>query len=230
VATNERALVHLARQGDREAYWRLVQPLLHGLLSAARAILGNPRDAEEVAQECVLKALGNLRGFREEARFSIWLIEITINEARARLRKRPRSSYRSSDPVHTRNRNEYLPKDFTPWREIPCEALERKQLRDALWRALGSLPQEYREVLTLREIAHLSNNETAQVLGLTLRKVKGRLVTARLQMRDALAPGLDGAWRKSKTDHQLQGKEPQSETEAIFPEVTAQRGRAHKDM
>jgi DNA-directed RNA polymerase specialized sigma24 family protein len=42
--------------------------------------------------------------------------------------------------------------------------LQRTQLRDALWRALGSLPQEYREVLTLRDIAHLSDNETAQVL------------------------------------------------------------------
>jgi DNA-directed RNA polymerase specialized sigma24 family protein len=56
----------------------LVQPLLHGLLSAARAILGNPRDAEEVAQESVLKALVNLRGFRAEAKFSVRLIETTI--------------------------------------------------------------------------------------------------------------------------------------------------------
>ena len=62
MGTNKLALVHLARQGDREAYWRLGQPLLHAVLSAARAILGNRTDAEEVAQEAVLKALGNMRG------------------------------------------------------------------------------------------------------------------------------------------------------------------------
>ena len=199
---NERALVHLVCAGDREAYWRLVQPHLRAVFSVARTILLNLADAEEVAQESVLKALCNIQGFRGEAKFSTWLIQITINEARNRLRKDRRHLYRSLDERQTANGDEYVPKDFTDWREIPSAALERKELRNALQQALASLPQNYREIFTLRDIAHLSIDETAQVLGLTVSNVKTRLLRARLQLRDALAPGFRGNWSKSKAEYQ----------------------------
>jgi len=69
----------------------------------------------------------------------------------------------------------------------------------ALTRALDSLPEKYRTVLILRDIQHLSITETAQVLGLSEANVKTRLCRARLQMRDALAPGFDGAWSRGRT-------------------------------
>ncbi len=202
VENNEMALVRLVCRGDREAYWRLVQPHLRAVLSVARTILTNLAEAEEVAQEAVLKALSNIQGFRGQAKFSTWLIEITINEARDRLRQDRRYLSQSLDGRQMDNGDEYVPKDFTDWREIPSAALERKVVRDALQRALTSLPQNCREIFTLRDIAHLSIDETAQVLGLTVRNVKARLLTARLQMRDALAPGFNGSWSKGKTEYQ----------------------------
>jgi RNA polymerase sigma-70 factor (ECF subfamily) len=205
VENNEMALVRLVCRGDREAYWRLVQPHLRAVLSVARTILTNLAEAEEVAQEAVLKALSNIQGFRGQAKFSTWLIEITINEARDRLRQDRRYLSQSLDGRQMDNGDEYVPKDFTDWREIPSAALERKGVRDALQQALASLPQNCREVFTLRDIAHLSIEETAQVLGLTLRNVKTRLLKARLQMRDALAPGFDGSWSKGKAEHQRAG-------------------------
>jgi RNA polymerase sigma-70 factor (ECF subfamily) len=75
---------------------------------------------------------------------------------------------------------------------------EQKELREALTKALNSLAEKYRTVLILRDVQHLSINETAQALGLSEANVKTRLSRARLQMRDALAPGLDGAWRKGR--------------------------------
>jgi RNA polymerase sigma-70 factor (ECF subfamily) len=202
---NEMALVRLVCEGDREAYSRLVQPHLRAALSVARTILMNLADAEEVAQEAVLKALCNIQGFRGQAKFSTWLIQITINEARSRLRKDRRHLYQSLDEPQTGNGDEYVPKDFTDWREIPSAALERKELRDALRQALASLPQNYREVFTLRDIAHLSVYETAQALGLTVGNVKTRLLRARLQLREALAPGLGGSWSKGKAEYQRAG-------------------------
>ena len=199
---SEMGLVNLACEGDREAYWRLVQPHLHAVNSTARAILMNLADSEEVAQESVLKALRNICRFRGEAKFSTWLIQITINEAKRRLRKDHGYLYRSLDEPQTTNGDEYFPRDFTDWREIPSEALERKELRKALEQAVASLPQKYREVFTLRDIAHLSIDETSQVLGLTLGSVKSRLLRARLQMRDALAPGFGGSWSKSAAQYQ----------------------------
>ena len=198
----EMELLNLAREGDREAYWRLVQPHLHAVNSTARAILMNLADSEEVAQESVLKALRNICRFRGESKFSTWLIQITINEAKSRLRKDHGYLYRSLDEPQTTNGDEYFPRDFTDWREIPSEALERKELRKALEQAVASLPQKYREVFTLRDIAHLSIDETSQVLGLTLGSVKSRLLRARLQMREALAPGFGGSWSKSAAQYQ----------------------------
>jgi len=202
VKNNEMALVHLVCRGDREAYWRLVQPHLRAVLSVARTILMNLAEAEEVAQEAVLKALSNIQGFRGEAKFSTWLIQITINEARNRLRQDRTYLSQSLNGRQTDHGDKYVPKDFADWREIPSATLERKVVRDALQQALSSLPQNCREVFTLRDIAHLSIDETAQVLGLTVRNVRTRLLTARLQMRDALAPGFSGSWLEGKAQFQ----------------------------
>ena len=94
---------------------------------------------------------------------------------------------------------DYIPKDFADWREIPSEALEQRELREALTKALESLPEKYRTVLILRDVQHLSINETAQALGLSEANVKTRLSRARLQMRDALAPGFNGAWSRGRS-------------------------------
>jgi RNA polymerase sigma-70 factor (ECF subfamily) len=146
-----------------------------------------------------LKAFKNLSRFRQEAKFSTWLIQISINEAKMKLRKDRRHLYESMEDGQQNDEGDYIPKDFADWREIPSEALEQKELRKALTRALKSLPEKYRTVLILRDVQHLSITETAQVLGLSEANVKTRLCRARLQMRDALAPGFDGAWRRGGT-------------------------------
>jgi RNA polymerase sigma-70 factor (ECF subfamily) len=201
------AFVHQACKGDREAYWRLVQPHLRAVLSIARTILMNLAEAEEVAQEAILRGLLNIQGFRGQVKFSTLLIQITISEVRNRLRKDRRQDLSQSfDERQTDHANEYVPKDFTDWGEIPPAALELEGVRDVLQQALACLPQNCREVFALRDIAHLSIDETAQALGLTLRTVKTRLLTARLQMRDALAPGFNGSLLKDKCQYQKAGR------------------------
>jgi RNA polymerase sigma-70 factor (ECF subfamily) len=75
-------------------------------------------------------------------------------------------------------------------------------LREALKRGIAALSPKYREVLILRDVQHLSTEETARVLGITEGSVKTRLLRARLQMRDALAPGVDGSWSTGKAEYQ----------------------------
>jgi RNA polymerase sigma-70 factor, ECF subfamily len=199
---NEAELVRRVCTGDKEAFYRLVQPCERGIFTAAMSILNNPADAEEVAQEAVLKAFNALSHFRGESKFSTWIIQITINEARLRLRKDRRHLYESIDEQQSDEQGDCFPKDFADWREIPSETLQRKELREALKRALDSLPPKYREVLILRDIQHLSIQETAQVLGITGGSVKTRLLRARFQMRDALAPGIDGSWSTGKFEYE----------------------------
>ena len=198
--TSEAQLIQRVCQGDKDAFYRLVQPCERGVFTAAMSILNNAHDAEEVAQEAVLKAFTALPGFRGESKFSTWLIQITINEARLKLRKDRRHLYESLDERQTDEEGEYFPKDFADWREIPSEQRQRTELRNALKRALDSLPSKYREVLILRDVQYLSIQETAQVLGITEGSVKTRLLRARLQMRDALTPGIDGSWSSGKQE------------------------------
>ena len=192
-------LIARIKGGDVEAFYELVRPYERAVFLAALSLVKNDADAEEVAQEAILKAFKNLSRFREEAKFSTWLIQISINEAKMKLRKDRRHLYESMEAGQQNDEGDYVPKDFADWRDIPSEALEQKELRKALTRALDSLPEKYRSVLILRDVQHLSITETAQVLGLSEANVKTRLCRARLQMRDALAPGFDGAWRRGRT-------------------------------
>jgi RNA polymerase sigma-70 factor (ECF subfamily) len=198
---SEAELIRRVCQGDKEAFYGLVRPYERAVYVAAVSLLNNPADAEEVAQEAVLKAFMHLAEFRAEAKFSTWLIQITINEARSRLRKDRRHLYESINEPRTDEEGDYSPKDFADWREIPSETLKRDELRNALKRALGSLPLKYREVFILRDIQNLSIEETAEILGISEGNVKTRLLRARLQMRDALAPGIDGGWSTGKPEY-----------------------------
>lgn len=194
----EQDLIQRVQTGDTDAFYDLVRPYERAVFLAAVAIVKNDADAEEVAQEAILKAFKGLARFRQEAKFSTWLIQIAINEAKMKLRKDRRHLHESIDEGQRSDEGEYTPKDFADWREIPSEALEQKELRAALTRALNTLPEKYRTVLILRDVQHLSIAETAQLLSLSEANVKTRLSRARLQMRDALAPGLDGAWRMGR--------------------------------
>jgi len=180
-------LIARVQAGQADAFYELVRPYERAVFLSALSLTRNDADAEEVAQEAILKAFKNIRSFRREAKFSTWLIQIAINEAKMKIRKNRRHLYESIEEPQMSSDGDYIPKDFADWREIPSEALERKELRDALASALHSLPEKYRAVMMLRDVQQLSIAETAQALGISEANVKTRLSRARLQMRDALA-------------------------------------------
>jgi len=189
----EQRLIQRIREGEHEAFYQLIRPYERRVYAAAFAILRNEADAEDCAQEAVLKAFKHIRQFRAEARFSTWLIQIAVNEARMRRRKERAGLV---EPIDKEKGEEgiYTPRDFADWREIPSEVLERKEVREQLAEALGSLGQIYREVFVLRDMEQLSIEETANALGISTASVKTRLLRARLMLRDLLAPGLGGTW------------------------------------
>ncbi|MGC2184868.1 MAG: sigma-70 family RNA polymerase sigma factor [Terriglobales bacterium] len=196
---SEAELLARVRDGEPDAFYELVRPYERGIYLAALSIVNNDADAEEVVQEAILKAFKAIGSFRAEAKFSTWLIQITMNEARMKLRKDRRHLYESLDqPKKGEDDGDYVPRDFADWREIPSEALENARLRECLKKGLASLSAKYRQVLILRDIEHLNIAETAKLIGISESAVKTRLLRARLMMRDALAPGFDGAWKKGR--------------------------------
>jgi RNA polymerase sigma-70 factor (ECF subfamily) len=187
-------LIRQICQGQTELFYHLIQPYERKVFAVAYSVVNDAAEAEEIAQESFLKALRGLRNFRAEAKFSTWLIQITLNEARARLRRSRAHLHQSLDESAENEDSGYLPRDLADWREIPSEALARKELGERIDHTLRSLRPIYREVLVLRDVEHLSTEETSQVLGISKSLVKTRLLRARLQMREALAPGYDGSW------------------------------------
>ena len=193
----EIALIERVCAGEKQLFYELICPYERSVYIAAYSVLQNEADAEDAAQEAFLKAFNHLSSFRKESKFSTWLIQIALNEARMKRRKDRKFLYDSIDQPQEDEAGDYFPRDFADWREIPSETLERTELRRALQKALASLDPKYREVFVLRDIQRLNIAETAAALKITEASVKTRLLRARLQMRDALAPGIDGAWNLS---------------------------------
>lgn len=199
---SQATLIERVLGGEPEAFYELVRPHERTIHGMAFSILNDEADAAEVAQEAILKAFKALGQFRHEAKFSTWIVQIVINEARTRLRRYRRHLHDSLDEVGRVDEDgDCVPRDFADWREIPSEALQTSELRRALSEALTSLPPKYRQVLILRDIQHLSTAECAQLLEITEDSVKTRLLRARLMMREELAPGFAGSW---KTSHPYQ--------------------------
>lgn len=190
----EEDLIRRICAGQTELFRILIAPYQRTAYAIAYSVVNNAADAEEVVQEAFLNALKGLPNFRAESKFSTWLIQITLNEARARVRDNRAHLYHSLDESSKSEDGDFVPRDLADWREIPSEALARKELREKIEQALLNLRPIYREILVLRDIEHFSVAETAEVLGISKDMVKTRLLRARLKMREALAPGYDGSW------------------------------------
>jgi RNA polymerase sigma-70 factor (ECF subfamily) len=178
----ERELIAEVLAGNQHRFYELIAPVERNVYFTAYEILRVPADAEEVAQEAILKAFRNLKQFRGDAKFSTWLLTITANEARLRLRKSREISLERLKPED--EEGDYTPLELADWREIPGEALAKRELAAHLSDAIAALPLIYREVLVLRDIDGLSIIEAAKALEITESNVKTRLLRARLMLRD----------------------------------------------
>jgi RNA polymerase sigma-70 factor (ECF subfamily) len=196
--------------GDTQLYHELIHPHERSVYLMALSFMKNETDAEDIAQEAFLKAFRNLSTFRAESKFSTWLISITLNEARSRLRRQTIVRMESLDvpdygggvsPALLRDSLDERPGDggvlppasLRDWREIPSEAVERQEIRQMLQEAVISLPTIYRQVFQLREVEELNVKEAAEALGISVPSVKVRLHRARMMLQKQLSPLLKSA-------------------------------------
>jgi RNA polymerase sigma-70 factor, ECF subfamily len=186
----EAEMISRILRGERDLFYDLIKPCERAVFLTAYSILKSEADAEEVVQEAALKAYKALGSFRGEAKFSTWLVKITLNEARMRLRRSRSEPEVSLEDFVDDGDSDYTPAILTDWREIPSESLERKELRETLRRAVNELPEKYREVLISRDVREMNISETAELLGISEGMVKTRLFRARLLMQKMVAPEL----------------------------------------
>jgi RNA polymerase sigma-70 factor (ECF subfamily) len=175
-------------RGERDLFHELIRPYERTVFLTAVSVLRDSTEAEDAAQEAMIKAYRGLGSFRGDAKFSTWLTTITLNEARSRLRKSARVRVESLDDRE--QEEDYTPFLVADWREIPSETLEREELAQQIQSAIEGLPPSYREVFLLRDKEEMSIEEIAQALGVTANLVKVRLFRARMMLQKQLAPYL----------------------------------------
>jgi RNA polymerase sigma-70 factor, ECF subfamily len=191
---NDEALVDRARNRDGAAVRLIMQRHNRRLFRAARSILHDDAEAEDVVQEAYFRAFTHLAGFRGEAQLSTWLTRIAVNEALGRLRRRRLTvGLKDIDAINDQGeaRVIYLPSARQDG--DPEAAAARAEVRRMLERAVDELPSSFRTVFVLRDIEEMSIEETAAHLGLRPETVKTRLHRARRLLRQSLDRTLSSA-------------------------------------
>ncbi|MBN2054202.1 sigma-70 family RNA polymerase sigma factor [bacterium] len=180
--SSELRLLHLAQDGDKEAFATLVKRYRGTLFKFAMSRCRNREDALDTMQETFLKAFQNLDKFRGDARLLTWLYRIASN---ACLMSRRRSKFAPErlEPLEiTSASNEeqtHMPTAFTD----PETEYARDELSAALGRAIEGLDKEKRMVLMLRDLEEMNTKDAAVALGITEAAVKSRLHRARRELR-----------------------------------------------
>jgi RNA polymerase sigma-70 factor, ECF subfamily len=186
----EAGLIARILAGEKELFHELIRPYERMVYLTLLAIVKNEADAEDAAQEAVISSYRYLSSFRGHAKFSTWLTTIAINEGRKRLRKAKTAAEESIEEEVEGQEGDFTPAPLTDWREVPLEALERKELREALRVAVAELPDIYRHVFILRDLEELNIEETSQAMGISVGVVKVRLHRARIMLQKRLVPYL----------------------------------------
>jgi RNA polymerase sigma-70 factor (ECF subfamily) len=185
--------VELARQlmaGEPEAFDRFVEHFRAKIFHYSWLMCGHREDAEEVAQETLLRVFESFDHLREPERVRSWVFRIAKN---ACLMKRRKSVFA---PARELSLDDFLPGmnnadghakiEIADWSRLPDRQMLDAEMKEALARAIGGLPETYRAVILLRDMEELSTAETAQILDLTEDAVKTRLHRARLAVRQDL--------------------------------------------
>jgi RNA polymerase sigma-70 factor (ECF subfamily) len=176
--------------GEKHLFHDLIRPCERSIYFLLFSLLRNEAEAEDAAQETVIKVYLNLKNFRGDSQFRTWVLSIARNEGLGRLRKAATRREDSLEADTDEQTGDYTPAILTSWREIPSESLERKELGALLRKAIEDLPEIYRNIVLLRDIEEMDIRETALALGIAEGAVKVRLHRARAMLQRALAPQL----------------------------------------
>ena len=178
----EKKLIELSVSGDIEAFETLIQSHQKRVYNIALRMTGNPEDAQELAQDAIVRAFTSIGKFRGDSSFSTWLYRITINVCTDFLRKRRKTTVISMEqgPVSNENNQGIQIEEEAPG---PDELAEKKQLKELVREAIDLLSDEHKQVLILRDIMDMSYKEIANTLNVNEGTIKSRLNRARAGLK-----------------------------------------------
>ena len=182
-----RKLVERLKAHDPAAVSDLSESYGAKIYQLAFRYLRNREDAEEVAQDVLLKVYQKIDAFRGDAALSSWIYRITFNAAMSRLREFKQNLPNAPEKTTDEDTGQALRRDVADWSPLADEEMLRAQMRQALVRALKEMPALYRAPVILRDVQGLTTEEASAVLHVKEQTLKSRLHRGRLMLREQLA-------------------------------------------
>lgn len=195
---SDRRLITRLQAGDDTAVQELAERYGPRIFQLALRQMKNREDAEEVAQDVLLKVHRKIGAFRGDSALSSWIYRITFNTSMSRLRgnRAARAAEQERDRIRAaelaKGEGERAPRGPVDWSRMPDEQLLRSQLRDAVAAAIRELPEIYRAPVVLRDIQGLTTEEASTRLKVKDQTLKSRLHRGRLMLRERLGPFTTG--------------------------------------
>jgi RNA polymerase sigma-70 factor, ECF subfamily len=178
--TEDEQLLEGVRAGDERAFETLVRLYGGRMLAVARRFVRNDEDAQDIVQSALLSAFRSVGQFEGQCLIGTWLHRIVVNTALMKIRtrrRRPETSIEELLPAFQEDGHHV--EQFSDWCAPADELIHRAETRAMVRACIDRLPDNYREVLMLRDIEELSTEESARALSMTTTAVKVRLHRAR---------------------------------------------------
>lgn len=189
----ERILVRALKRGDRRAFDEVVKQFKDKIFGLIYRMMGDPQEAEDVAQEVFVTLFTAVEGFRGEARLSTWLYRIAVNHCKNRLKyldRRKKWQQQSLDQMTDRE----LPQSGNAGKGSlgssiprPDHMAEGLQMERIVQRELKGMEPDQRMLILLRDVQGLAYQEIEEITGLALGTVKSRLHRARMALKERIA-------------------------------------------
>ena len=181
-----RNLVERLKAHDATAVADLSSSYGSKIYQLAFRYLRNREDAEEVAQDVLLKVYQKIDAFRGDAALSSWIYRITFNAAMSRLREFKQNLPNAPEKAEDEDTGQALRREVPDWSPLADEDMLRAEMRRALVRALKDMPVLYRAPVILRDVQGLTTEEASAVLHVKEQTLKSRLHRGRLMLREQL--------------------------------------------
>ncbi|WP_100406036.1 RNA polymerase sigma factor SigW [Bacillus solitudinis] len=174
-------LIKEVRKGDEEAFAELVELYKDKVYQVAYRMVGNPQEAQDVAQEAFLRAYTNIERFDLERKFSTWLFRIATNVAIDRLRKK-KADFSLQDAVNGAEGLTYE-SQIAAEQELPEDQVVTLEMQEWIQDEINKLPIKYRTAIILKYIEDLSLKEISSILDMPVSTVKTRIHRGREALR-----------------------------------------------
>lgn len=210
-ALGDQELIRWVLAGERQFFETLMRRYNQRVFRAARAILRDDAEAEDVAQEAWVRAFQHLRQFEGRASFSTWLTRIAVHES---LRRAGRRRKNEEIDAMEETRKDALPQLSAAG--TPEQSASVSEARTLLESSIDALPDSYRKIFVLRDVEEMSTTEAAECLGISEENVKTRLHRARAMLRKEL---YQRAGAKSSAAFQFMGARCERLVQAVFQRI-----------